>query len=457
MARTMDLTEGSILKKMLVFSMPLIAGNLLQQLYTVADRVVVGRFAANGATALAAVGATAQPVNLVLGFFMGIATGASVICSNMLGAGNKTGLRKNMHTALLLGVLCGAAMSAISIPLVEVFLRWLGTPESVLQPAVVYMRLYLLGVPASLGYNVAAGIFRAHGDTKRPMYVLTISGLVNVTLNLVLVIGFHLDVVGVAAATVVSQYLSAGALIWMLFSPKDQYRLSWKELRLSKKQVGDILRVGIPSGLGGIVFSASNLTIQTAVNQLAAAVPDGAALIAGKTAANDINTFIYQMHGALTASCVSFAGQCYGAKKYKRIDKIAFTGMWLSVVFMAVPIALSCIFAPQASGIFNSEAEVMGYGARFLRILTPSLLLFTPAECYAASSRGMRRAVMPTVMNLIAICGTRVAWVLFVFPHFPTIEGLYFSNPTSWIVSCILQVSYYIYVRRKLTKQENEA
>ena len=454
MARTMDLTEGSILKKMLAFSLPLIAGNLLQQFYTVADRIVVGRFAADGATALAAVGATAQPVNLVLGFFLGIATGASVICSNMLGSGDKTGLRKNMHTAILLGILCGAVMSVVTIPLVEVFLRWLGTPQSVLKPAVNYMQLYLLGIPASLAYNVAAGILRAHGDTKRPMYVLSISGLVNVVLNLALVIGFRMDVAGVAVATVTSQYLSAGALLWILFAPKDQYRLTKQELRLNKKQVGDILRIGVPSGLGGIVFSASNLTIQSAVNELANSVPDGAALIAGKTAANDINTFIYQATGALTSTCVSFAGQCYGAKKYKRIDKVALTGMWLAAAFMAVPILLSCIFAPQAIGIFNNKPEVMAYGARFLRILTLSLFLFTPAECCAACSRGMRRAMMPTVMNLIAICGTRVAWVLFAFPHFHTIEGLYISNPVSWIASCILQVSYYIYARRKIAKEE---
>ncbi|MBR4864444.1 MAG: MATE family efflux transporter [Oscillospiraceae bacterium] len=453
MGRTMNLTEGSIVKKMLVFSAPLIAGNLLQQLYTVADRVVVGRFAADGATALAAVGATAQPVNLVLGFFMGIATGASVICSNMLGSGDKEGLRKNMHTAVLLALLCGVAMSVITIPLVEVFLRWLGTPESVLQPAVSYMQLYMLGVPASLVYNVAAGIFRAHGDTKRPMYVLSLSGLVNVALNLVLVIGFHLDVVGVAVATVVSQYLSAGALTWVLFNAKDQYALTRKELRLNKKQVGEILRVGIPSGLGGIVFSASNLTIQTAVNQLASESANGAALIAGKTAANDINTFIYQLHGALASSCVNFAGQCYGAKKYKRIDKVVFTGVWLSVAFMAIPIALSCIFAPQVIGIFNSDPEVMGYGERFLRILTLSLLLFPLAECCAASSRGMRHAMMPTMMNLIAICGIRVGWVLFVFPHFRTIEGLYLSNPVSWLACSALQLIYYICVRRKLSKE----
>ncbi len=456
MTRTMDLTEGSILKKMLRFAMPVIVGNLLQQLYTVADRVVVGRFAEDGATALAAVGASAQPVNLVLGFFLGIATGSGILCANMLGSGDQEGLRKNMHTAVLMGIFCGVLMSVVSIPLVDVFLRWLGTPESVLPKAVLYMQLFLVGVPASLVYNIASGILRAHGDTKRPMYCLTISGIVNVALNLVLVLGMKMDVAGVAIATVISQYLSAGALVWILFSPKDQYRLCWEELRMDKKQARDILRVGVPSGLGGIVFSASNLTVQSAVNSLANNVTNGAALIAGKTAANDINAFIYQMHGALAASCVSFAGQCYGAKKYKRIDKVAITGVWLSVAFMAVPIILSCIFAPQAIGLFNRDEEVMAYGARFLRILTLSLFLFTPAECYSACSRGMRRAMMPTVMNLVAICGTRVAWVLFVFPRFQTIEGLYLSNPVSWVVSCVLQVSYYIYSRRKIAKEETQ-
>ena len=451
MARTMDLTEGSILKKMLIFSLPLIAGNLLQQFYTVADRIVVGRFAADGATALAAVGATAQPVNLVLGFFLGIATGASVICSNMLGSGDKAGLRKNMHTAVLLALLCGVAMSVITIPLVEVFLRWLGTPESVLGSATRYMQLYMLGVPASLVYNVAAGIFRAHGDTKRPMYVLSLSGLVNVALNLVLVIGFHLDVVGVAIATVVSQYLSAGALTWVLFNAKDQYALTWKELRLNKKQVGEILRVGIPSGLGGIVFSASNLTIQTAVNSF-----NSTAINSGHATGASIESFIYMVGMAMQQTSANFIGQNVGAKNYRRLRKIGFTCLTCVVVFYALAGSFVYIFGEPLLGLYIKDSqEAIQWGMLRFSIICPSMVLCAVMDVMGGSLRGLGKATTSMLMSVLGVCGIRLVWVNTVFrmPQYHTMQVLYYSFPISWGITMILQLSAFVLLTGKMIKQ----
>ncbi len=448
-SRTMDLTEGPILNKMLRFAIPIILGNLLQQLYTAADRVVVGQFAENGATALAAIGVTTSPLNLLIGFFVGIATGNNVICANLLGAKNHKDLRKSMHTSLLMGVISGVGICVLGILLTPLLLTWMDTPQDVMAQAVLYMRVYFLGVPASLLYNIGSGILRAHGDTKRPMYILMISGLLNVALNLLFVIGLHMDVAGVATATVLSHYMSAAAVLWIMFTPKDQYKITMREMHIDKAQMMAVIRIGVPSGLGSMVFSASNIVVQTAMNSL-----DSAAVIAGKAAATDVNTMVYQIQAAFLATCVSFAGQCFGAKKYKRIDKVAATATVACVLMMGSCAVLCGIFAPQLVMLFNTDPEVVQYGSIMLRINTLGIIVYAPAEIYLGCSRGMRRAMVPTVLNMVAVCGVRILWVLAVFPLNPTVEALYYCFPISWAVSSILQFVYYRYVRRKQQRQE---
>jgi len=448
-AKTMDLTEGPILNKMLRFAIPIILGNLLQQLYTAADRVVVGQFAENGANALAAIGVTISPLNLLIGFFVGIATGNNVICANLLGAKNNTDLRKSMHTSILLGLICGVGICVLGILLAPLMLAMMGTPQDVMAQAVLYMRVFFLGVPASLLYNIGAGILRAHGDTKRPMYILMLSGLLNVLLNLVFVIIFHWSVAGVAAATALSHYVSAVAVLWIMFRPKDQYKITIREMRIDKRQMMAVIRIGVPSGLGSMVFSASNIVIQTAMNSL-----NSAAVIAGKAAATDINNMVYQIQAAFLATCVSFSGQCYGAKQYKRIDKVAITATLTCLSMMGVCSVICAVFAPQLVGLFNSDTEVVGYGSTMLRINTLGILVYVPAEIYLGCSRGMRHAMAPTMLNMVAVCGVRMLWVLLVFPLDPTVPTLYYCFPISWFVSSALQISYYLFVRRKQNKLE---
>lgn len=449
--KRVDMTSGPVAKGLLAFALPIILGNLLQQLYGAADRLVVGQFAENGATALAAVGATSAPINLIIGLFTGLATGVNVICANLLGSRDTRQLRKSMHTAVVVGLLCGAALAVFGWIAAPVILSWMDTPESVMPLAIQYMRIYFVGVPASLLYNFLAGILRAHGDTKRPMYILMFSGLVNVALNLVFVIVFHMGVAGVAIATAVSQYLSAMAVLYIVFSPKDQYRLRLQELGIDQRQLMSIVRVGIPSGLGGIVFSFSNVILQSSLNSF-----NSDAVIAAKTIAVDVNALIYQIQAGLAAACVSFSGQCYGAGNYKRIDKVAGTATLLCLSLAGVPVVLCSIFAPQVVSLFNTDPEVIRYGIPLLLIMVLGMFVYAPAELYMGCTRGMKRAMAPTLMNMLGICLPRLIWIWVVFPLFRDVVTLYLCYPISWGISAVLQVSYYYHVRRKMNRETTE-
>ena len=278
---------------------------------------------------------------------------------------------------------------------------------------------------------------------------MIVSGLVNVVLNLVLVLAFHMSVEGVAIGTAASQTLSACWVLKILFDPKDQYRLKLKETRLHGGQLAAIARVGIPSGLGGIVFSVSNVVIQSTANALAL-TNDG--LLAGKAAVTDVTGIFNQIITAMMAGCVSFAGQCYGAKNYKRIDKMAGWACALLYLILGVIAGVSVVFAEQVISLFNTEPNVIKYGALLLRIQGIGFVIYIPSEVFLGSSRGMKRATMPTVLNLVGICVTRLIWVLFVYPCDPTVFTLFMCYPVSWAMSAILQSSYYFYTRRKIDK-----
>lgn len=446
-AKTLDLTQGSVMKQLLAFAFPLILGNLLQQLYGAADRVVVGQFAQNGAVALAAVGATSSATALSIGLFTGIGSGVNVICANLLGAKKDKELRQAMHTGILISVLCGLAVGLLGVLASRQILLWMDTPEDILAPATLYMQIYFVGVPASLVYNFGAGILRAHGDTKRPMYILIISGLSNVILNLVLVIGFHRGVDGVAIATAVSQLISAVMVLYILFDKKEQYKLALNQLKIHKAQLISIVRIGVPSGFGSMVFSIANVILQSSVNSFG-----NSAIIAGKTAAIDVSTLVYQVLAAMLATCVSFSGQCYGAKEYKRIDKLAISACILCWAIMGIPIILCTVFAPQVLRLFNNDPEVIEYGTMILRINVLGYLIYIPSEVCLGCSRGMRRASMPTLMNFLGICLPRVLWVWFVFPSHKSVLLLYLCYPLSWAISTVLQVSYFLITRRKMDR-----
>lgn len=444
---TMDLTKGSVSKQLIAFALPILLTNILQHLYTVADRVVVGQFAQSGEIALAAVGATSSATTLFLNIFTGLAIGTNVICANRRGARNQKDLELCMHSSMLLSIVTGLCVGLLGILLCRPLLTLLDTPQMVIDQAVLYMRIYFIGVPASLVYNFGANILRAHGDTKRPMYILSLTGLVNVGLNLVLVIVFKMSVAGVAIATITAQYISAVAVVCILFSPKGAYKMEFKRLRFHKESMRAVVRVGVPCGLNGMVFTLSNLILQTALNSF-----DSAIVIAGKTAAMDLSTLVYQVIGAFYTACVSFSGQCYGARQYRRIDSLLLRGVGLCWLFMSVISTICTVFARPLLGLFNSNPEVIEVGIGVLIINCWGYMLYSVSEVVLGCLRGMGKSGVPSFLNLLGICLPRLIWVFLIFPLNATVSFLYLCYPISWGISAALQSGYYLYCRRRLPK-----
>lgn len=442
---TLDLTTGSVTKKLLSFAFPILLSTILQHLYTIADRVVVGNFASDGTLALAAVGATNSPTNLLLNLFTGISLGANIVCANFRGANNQEKLRKCMHSALVLSVIFGVVLMAMGLALAEKILVWMETPADVLPMAVTYMRIFFLGMPGSLVYNFGAAILRAHGDSKRTMYILGVTGLINVILNLIFVVCCHMDVAGVAIATIVAQYLSALAVMWILFDQKQEYKLRMKELLLHKEMVSKMVAIGVPCGINGILQCFSNVFIQSSVNSF------GKYVIAGNTAATDINNFTYLVNNAFCAACVSFSGQCCGAKQYKRLDKLVVSSAIWNSVFVVAIAAVVTMFPRQLLGIFNPDPNVVDAGMFKLILLSWTAMLYGISDTMVGCIRGMGKSVSPTVWNIICLCGVRLAWVLFVFPYCPhDPRYLYLCFPVSWVIALVVQTCNFIHCRKQL-------
>ena len=444
--KTLDMTQGPVLGKLLTFVIPVILSNLLQQMYTIADRVVVGRFAADGTTALAAVGSTGQVTALFTYLFLGLSLGANITCSNFRGAKDQESVKRCMHTAIPFSLLCGVFVCILGELCAGPMLSLLGTPAVLMESAKLYVRIYFLGVPASLMFNFGAGILRAHGDSKRPMYILSATGVVNVGLNLVFVIGCGMSVEGVALATIISQYLNFIIVFWILFSPKDEYKMSVKELCLDKKMVTSIAKIGVPAGLNSTVFIFSNTFVLAGVNSFNSAI-----ISAGKTAANDLSAMLYQVIMGMYTGCVNFSGQCYGAKKYRRIDRLAVTAMGLGSAILLTGSVLYTIFGRQLMHIFNSDPAVIEAGMGVLLINVWFYVLYLAAEVPLGCTRGMRKASVPSVLNVIGICVPRIIWVSLFFPMYRTVTFLYVCYPISWFISATMQWGYYFYIRKKIS------
>lgn len=445
--KSMDLTRGSVTKQLILFMLPILLSNLLQHLYTVADRVVVGQFAENGDMALAAVGSTSSATTLFLNVFTGLAIGTNVICANRRGARDQKGTALCAHSSMLLSVIIGLAVGALGMVLCKPLLQLLDTPEDVLELATLYMRIYFIGLPASSVYNFGANILRAYGDTKRPMYILALTGMINVVLNLVLVIGCHLSVAGVAIATIVAQYVSALWVVLILFSRKGEYKMQWSRLRFHRESMSAVVRVGVPCGLNGMVFTVSNLILQSALNGF------GSIAIAGKTAALDISTLVYQGIGASYTACVSFSGQCYGARQYKRIDSLLLRCIGVCEVFVVIVASLCTVFPGFFLGLFNSNPEVIRIGTSLLMINCWGYVIYTVSEIALGCLRGMGHSGVPSLLNFLGICVPRILWVLLIFPLKHDITFLYLCYPISWTISAALQLGYYIICRRRLPKE----
>lgn len=444
---SIDLTNGSVIQKLLIFAFPILISNIMQQLYNTADMIVVGKFV--GDDALAAVGATGEITNLIINLFFGLSIGANIICANLYGARNKESLSRSMHNAILVALISGFSMVFLGLLLAKPALRLTACPESVIDSATLYMSVYFCGAPASMLYNFGSAIMRAHGDTKRPMVILTVSGLVNVALNLLLVIVFHMGVAGVAIATVASQVVSASVVLYILFNPKEEYGLQLKKLKLRKPELLKLIRIGMPCGLNGMIFNISNIILQTSVNSL------GEVAMAGVTASSRITNIVYMILSSTYSACVSFSGQCYGAKNYKRIDELWRRSILLCAGIISVMAILLTIFSKSALSLFTNNNVVIEAAQPMLILFVWSYVLYSIPECTVGCVRGMGASTIPTLMNVICICVPRIIWNYVFFPINPSIGWLYVCFPISYAVCSIAQVSYFVHRRKLLGRLEN--
>ena len=450
-----NMTEGAIFSKLLRFAIPVFLTNLLQQLYNVADTVVVGKF--DGKVALAAVGSTSTLTNLLLLMFTGIASGAGVAVAQHIGAQQEERKRKAMETSLIFAFLSGLVLIVAGYFFSKPLLRFMECPESVIDPATLYMRIYFAGAPASLVYNFGSCILRAHGDTKRPMFILTIAGITNILLNLFFVIVCKLSVAGVALATVASQLVTAVCVCVLLFHPRGDYRLRMAQMRFSGKEMFLILKIGIPVGINGILFNVANVIIQREVNIL------GDVAMAGNAAASALDRITHLGIVSFSQAAISFSGQNVGAKKYRRLDTI----LWQSIVSAAagsdvISLVFVCFNEPFLSLFIKETGEartaIVAAALPKLVMVGVGYLLLAPEDVLSSMLKGMGKSTTPVVINAVCVTGVRLLWVYLVFFRFKNLWVLFAGYPVSWLVSCIGQfIAYRIYRRTTFTNAMEDA
>lgn len=440
-----DMCNGPLFGKIILFALPLMLSGILQLFFNAADMIVVGRWA--GEDALAAVGSTGSLVNLIVNVFIGLSVGSNVLVARYYGSGQEKELSDTVHTAILVSIITGIALIFIGFFIAPKILVLMGTPEDVLPLSVLYIRIYFCGMPAMMLYNFGSSILRAVGDTKRPLYFLTIAGVINVILNLIFVIVFHMSVDGVALATTISQIVSAVLVVLCLMKVDGPYRLELKKLRISRHKLGMMIRIGLPAGFQGAVFSISNVLIQSSVNSF------GSLVMAGNSAAANLEGFVYTAMNTFHQTAVSFASQNYGAQKYKRISKI----LWICCLCVTtVGLIMGGIFY-LASGtllqLYSDDVVVIGYGMKRLMYICIPYFLCGLMDTVVGVLRGMGYAIMPMIVSLLGACAFRVVWIFTIFQQFRTLDALYISYPVSWGITTLVHLLCFAIVYRKLRKK----
>ena len=448
--KEVNMTEGPLFGKIVMFALPLMLSGILQLLYNAADIVVVGRFAENGQTALAAVGSTGALTNLIVNLFIGLSVGTSVAVSHALGARNDDDVHKLVHTSILTSLIGGVIVSLIGILLARPLLLLMDTPETVINFSVLYMRIIFLGMPAQMLYNYGAAILRAKGDTKRPLFILAVTGLVNVILNLVLVIGFQLDVAGVAIATIVAQYLSAIFSTYFLIRDTGVCHLNLRKLHIDRRSFLRILRIGIPAGIQGMAFSISNVLIQSSVNSF------GETAMAGNTAGSNLDGFIYIALNSLYHAALTFTGQNVGAKKWGRLNRVLLNcGAIVLTLGLVMGFGIYLLGEPLLSIYAPGEPDVVAWGMIRLKYLATTYFLCGLMEVACGMLRGIGQSFTSMIVSLTGTCALRVVWIYTIFALNPTMETLYLSYPVSWIVTLGVDVICYVIFKRKLIAHVN--
>jgi putative MATE family efflux protein len=441
-----NMLQGSLLKGIITYSIPLILTSWLQLLFNAADLVVVGNY--RSSFSVAAVGATSSITNLIVNLFMGLSVGVSVATAHGLGSNDKDAVHRTVHTTLPLAVFCGLILTAIGVPLCGTFLRWMDTPETVLPLAARYMRIYFAGMTFNMVYNFASSILRAAGDTKSPLIFLAIAGVVNVCLNLLFVVVCHMDVEGVALATTASQALSAVLVVIALMRRTDACRLSLKKMRIYKPQLQKIMRIGLSAGFQSSMFSISNVLIQSSVNSF------GDVFVAGNSAAQSIEGFVYVSFNSFMQAAVNFTGQNVGARQYGRVKKIFGTCVGCATVVGGSIGVVAYLLGPQLLSIYIKDSALsIEYGILRLGIICVPYFLCGLMEVATGVLRGLGKSISPTVICLLCACVFRVVWIYTVFKSYHTPESLFISYPISWIMAFTAQALVIFPTLNKLIKK----
>lgn len=440
-----DMIHGPMLPKIISFAVPLMLSSILQLLFNAVDVVVVGRFA--GSDALAAVGSTSALINMMINLFIGISVGASVLAAHSYAAGDYSLMGEAVHTAILVALISGFGMIFVGFFGARLSLSLMDTPSDVIDQAVLYMKIYFLGMPFFMLYNYGAAILRAVGDTRRPLVILAFSGSVNAVLNLVLVIAFHLGVAGVAIATVISQFLSCIFVLRCLIKADGPYQLFMNRLHINLRCLKQIFMIGIPSGIQSCVISFSNVLLQSSVNSF------GSVSMAGYTAANNLLGFLYVSVNANSQAAMSFASQNLGAGKLRRIDRLVGEGLFLQLILALLLGSLGLYFGPGLLGIYTSDPNVVKAGMEIASITFVPYFLCGFMDLFPGVMRGMGHAFVPMILSVIGTVGSRVLWILFYFPAHRTLRDLFMCYPVSWGITFLMQLFCFFFVRRMIWKK----
>lgn len=441
-----DMCNGSIMDKLISFSLPLMVSGILQLAFNAVDIIVVGRF--SGSQALAAVGSTTALINVFTNLFIGISLGANVLAARFYAAGKDREMSETVHTSITLALISGITMAVIGVLLAKWALEIMGTPDDVIGQSALYMRIYFMGMPFFMLYNYGAAILRAIGDTKRPLIFLIISGIANAALNMTLVILFHMGVAGVAIGTIISQLISCVMVLTCLYRSEGSYQLRFSKLKINGAYMEQIFQVGVPAGIQSTVINLSNALLQSSVNSF------GSIAMAGYTAANNILGFLYMSVNSITQACMSFTSQNYGVGKLKRMDKVLRDCAILSISIAAVLGGLAYSFGPQILTVYTSDPKVINCGMEILAYTSITYFLCGIMDLFPGALRGMGYSAVPMVLSVIGTVGTRIVWVFGIFPNHRSLSVLFVSYPVSWIITIVLQVVCFYFVRKRVHQKE---
>ncbi|MBP3655097.1 MAG: MATE family efflux transporter [Clostridia bacterium] len=444
--RTMDMTEGPLMRKVLIFALPIMLSGILQLVFNAADTIVVGRFSGN--EALAAVGSVGSLNNMIVSLFIGLSVGVNVLVARYTGAREHAKVSRTVHTAVLISLIGGAMLTVIGCVAARPLLQLMGSPEDVIDLAVLYVRILFVGMPVQMLYNFSAAVLRAVGDTKRPLYFLTIAGVINVVLNLIFVVFFHMSVAGVALATIISQAVSAALVVHSLMLMEGPTHLNLRKLGVDLPILREIIRIGLPAGIQSSVFSLSNVVIQSSVNSF------GSIVIAGNSAAANVGNFIYQAMNTFQQAVTCFAGQNIGARKPMRIiTSIKACMVWAVGFGLTLGIA-ACVFGRQLLALYSADPAVIEAGLERLYVMCIPYFLCGIMDVMTGALRGIGYSILPMCVSILGACVFRIFWVMTVFAAFPTMFVLMLSYPVSWALTFIVLVIFFRLIWKRRFLQE---